>query len=233
VSQADVAKAIRVVHSPRSSQTASLRTVHRRGSGFPAAPGRLQNKFRKGMRMKKVRDSARAKGFKNCACVYIAGVLVALIQSQIDICHAQQSVIGNNLYGQYMNERYGYSICYPENLFAPQGESVSGDGQVFLAQDGAKMRVYADYNISNKSIQDAFKEAISDQKSKGVVTFKSQQSNWYIVSGKGNGNIFYQKTILEGEEFISFRAVYPESASAIYGGIVTAMNQCLKPSGPH
>jgi hypothetical protein len=230
--QADVAKAAGLVHGGRSLQRANLRKALRRRFRFPAALNRLKNKFREGMTMKTIRDSARARMYKDWACGVAACAVAALVQSQLDICYAQPSVIGNYVYSEYVNRQYGYSICYPEDVFLPQGESVSGDGQVFLAQDGAKLRVHADYNVSNQTIQAAFKDTISEEKGKGVVTFKSQKGNWYVVSGKNSGNVFYQKTLLEGSEFITFRAVYPETASATYGAIVTAVNQCLKPLAP-
>jgi hypothetical protein len=181
------------------------------------------------MKMKTVSDSASVKVSRNRAGVYAAGVLATLIQFQTNACYAQQPV---STYTEYVNERYSYSVCYPESIFAAQGENASKDGQLFIAEDGARLRVYADYNISNKTIQDTFKDAVSDEKSKGVVTLKTQRGNSFIISGKHNGNIFYQKTILEKDSFISFRAIYPETASAAYADVVTAVGKCLKPLEP-
>ncbi len=183
--------------------------------------------------MIEVRDSAKVKAHKSRACVYVAGALFAIIPSRTNICNAQQPITRHYLYREYVNQRYGYSICYPEGIFVPQGEPPSRDGQVFLAQDGAELRVHADYNVSYKSIQDDFKDTISDENRKGVVTFKLQKGNSYAVSGKNSGNIFYRKTILEGGQFITFRAVYPETASAVYGDVITAVSKCLKSLKPN
>jgi len=183
--------------------------------------------------MKEVSDSAEVKTCKLRACAYVAGLLVVLIPSQVNITHAQQPVYGRHSYREYVNTRYGYSICYPEDIFVPQGEEVARDGQLFLAPDGAELRVYANYNIFNNTIRDEFKDAVSKEGKKGVVKNKVLRNGWFVVSGKNDGNIFYRKTILEKGQFITFRAVYPETAKAAYAGVVEAVNKCLKSLEPN
>lgn len=180
--------------------------------------------------MKKVSASAKVKRCKNSARAYVAGVLAALLQPQINSCYAQQSANIPNTYNQYVNRSYGYSICYPDSIFVPQGEAVSGDGQAFRADDGAELRVHADYNVSYKSIQEDFKDTVAGESRNGQVTFKLQEDNWYAVSGIIGSRIFYRKTILEGEMFITFRVLYPGTLNSIYSDVVTVLAKCLKTS---
>jgi hypothetical protein len=135
-------------------------------------------------------------------------------------------------YSEYTNLGYGYSICYPGNVFIPQGETISRDGQLFVAADGAELHVHADYNIPFRTIQDDFLDTVSAESKNGAVTFKLQEGNWYVVSGMRGASIFYRKTILAGEEFITFRAMYPAAANPVYSDVVTTLAQCLKPSLP-
>ena len=37
----------------------------------------------------------------------------------------------------YRNERFGFSLRYPGDLFQPEKASEAGDGQVFISRDGA------------------------------------------------------------------------------------------------
>ena len=37
----------------------------------------------------------------------------------------------------YRNERFGFSLRYPGDLFQPEKVSEAGDGQVFVSRDGA------------------------------------------------------------------------------------------------
>ena len=42
----------------------------------------------------------------------------------------------------YTNERFGYQICYPADVFMPQGESDNSDGQRFFAPHGGHLTVF-------------------------------------------------------------------------------------------
>src|SRR5262245_4804345 len=60
----------------------------------------------------------------------------------------------------YHNAPYDYSICYTADVFIPQGEADSGDGQRFLSKDGkAEMLVYGSNNALQQTLQQAFAEA--------------------------------------------------------------------------
>ncbi len=182
--------------------------------------------------MKEVSVSAKVKAYRIVAYACAAGLLIVPVPSQSNIARAQQYVYGRNSYREYTNTRYSYSICYPENIFVPQGETVSRDGQLFLAPDGAELRVYANFNIFSNTIKDEFRDSVSKESKKGTVTLKLQKENWFVVSGKTGGDIFYRKTILEKGQYITFRAVYPASARAVYGDVVKTVNKCLKPLTP-
>jgi len=161
--------------------------------------------------------------------IYAALVLGALFQLA-PAALAAPAADNRITYSEYANPDYGYSICYPDNIFIPQGETISRDGQLFTAKDGAQLNVHADYNIPFRSIQDDFQDTVSKESKDGAVTFKLQEANWYVVSGIKGGNIFYRKTILFGEAFITFRTIYPGSANPLYSEVVTALANCLKPS---
>lgn len=55
-------------------------------------------------------------------------------------------VLAQSGFQPYINVRFGYRLDYPAD-FVPQGESDSGDGQVFIGKEGAELRVWGGYNI--------------------------------------------------------------------------------------
>jgi hypothetical protein len=184
------------------------------------------------MKMNRAGASTKTWRFSTPARACTAAALAALFQAQCDVCLAQESARIPYNYNQYVNRGYGYSICYPDGIFVPQGEAVSGAGQAFRADDGAELRVHADYNISYKSIKDSFADAVADESRNASITFKLQEGNWYVISGTIGSRIFYRKTILDGEKFITFRALYPASLNSVYSGVVTILAGCLKTSMP-
>ncbi|HKC64651.1 MAG TPA: hypothetical protein VKB86_13505 [Pyrinomonadaceae bacterium] len=119
-------------------------------------------------------------------------------------------------YRTYANARFQYSVSYPAGILIPQGESTNSDGQIFRSRDGhAEMRVFGRYNVQNETLKSAFNAA---QEGKDV-TYKVMKGNFYVVSGRQNGKVFYEKTMLKGDTFKTFMIEYDESDSAKYDPI--------------
>jgi hypothetical protein len=119
------------------------------------------------------------------------------------------------VYKTYTNARYGYSIAYPSNLLVPQGEADNGDGQAFRSRDGAaELRVYGSQNLGG-GLAGAYTEAQSGK----TVTYKTMKGNWFVVSGRDNGKIFYQKTMFKGDVFKTFIIEYDEAQKSVYDAV--------------
>lgn len=124
--------------------------------------------------------------------------------------HAQRAV-----YKTYTNARYGYSISYPSNLLIPQGEADNGDGQAFLSKDGAaEMRVYGSQDLGG-GLAESYRAAQAGKE----VSYKTMKGNWFVVSGRDGGKIFYQKTMLKGGALKTFSIEYDESRKSTYDAI--------------
>jgi hypothetical protein len=130
-------------------------------------------------------------------------------------------------YQTYANARFGYSISYPAGILIPQGESDNGDGQIFRSRDGkAEMRVFGRYNVQNETLRGAFNAAVTGEGGSGrEVTYKLLKGNFYVVSGRQNGKIFYEKTMLKGDTFKTFMMKYDESESATYNSITSRVSR--------
>jgi hypothetical protein len=125
------------------------------------------------------------------------------------------ATIAQTKYKTYSNARYNYSISYPSDLFSPQGEADNGDGQVFKSgKSTAEMRVYGSQNALNQPLKKVYQEAI-DELGAGA-TYKFLKPNYFVVSGKKNGRIYYRKTIKRGGEFLTFTIEYAETERGNY-----------------
>ena len=155
------------------------------------------------------------------------------------ITHATAPAQGAHVYETYHNARFAYSITYPADIFVPQGEADNGDGQRFLSKDGrAEVAVYAGYavNDSQDTLQKRFREAAgraAEQPSR-VVTYKLIKDDWFVVSGRNGGRIFYQKTMFKraaGDApgvFKTLRIEYDESQNRDYGTVVARLVASFK-----
>lgn len=119
------------------------------------------------------------------------------------------------VYKTYTNARYRYSISYPPGLLAPQGEADNGDGQAFRSKDGsAEMRVYGSQDLGG-GLAEAYREAQAGK----TVTYKTMKGNWFVVSGRDGGKIFYRKTMMKDDVLKTFSIEYDESQRAVYDAI--------------
>jgi len=150
-----------------------------------------------------------------------------LVQSSVQQTGNQLlPLISNQVrYRTYTNARFNYSISYPANLLIPQGEAENDDGQAFRSRDGkAEMRVFGRYNVQNETLRSAFDSAIKGEDSSGrVVTYKVLKGNFYVVSGRQSGKVFYEKTYLKGDTFKTLMIEYDESLSATYDAITARL----------
>lgn len=147
--------------------------------------------------------------------LFIALFCLALTGTQVSsLAHAGNSA-QRPVYKTYSNARYNYSIAYPANLLTPQGEADNGDGQAFRSSDGAaEMRVYGSQDLGG-GLSGAYSEAQAGKE----VTYKTMKGNWFVVSGRDGGKIFYQKTLFKGGVFKTFLIEYSEAQKSIYDAV--------------
>ena len=130
--------------------------------------------------------------------------------------HWRSNLPAQGGYKTYYNSRFGYSVSYPANILIPQGEADNGDGQIFRSRDGhAEMRVFGRYNVLNETLRSAFNSAQEGKQ----VTYKVLRGNFYVVSGRQGGKIFYEKTWLKGDIFRTFMIEYDEADASTYDAI--------------
>ncbi len=136
------------------------------------------------------------------------------------------SAFGQTKYETYANARFGYLISYPANLI-PQGEATNGDGQIFSSDDGTEMRVYGSNLLLNETLKKEYAALLKDYGASA--TYKTIGKNFFVISGKKDGKIFYRKTIENADgTFITFTIEYDEAKRTTYDKIVTAIVKSLK-----
>jgi hypothetical protein len=130
----------------------------------------------------------------------------------------------------YTNARFQYEICYPADLMVPQGEPDNGDGQKFLAHDGAELIVYGSNNAPGESL----KKTLADTGSRlagpsGKVTYKMLKANWFVVSGQNGQTVFYSKVLYNkhDDQFKSFELTYHRAESALYEPVIARLAKCF------
>lgn len=134
---------------------------------------------------------------------------------------AQELASDHHDWKVYTNTKYQYAICYPEDLLAPQGESDAGDGQTFLAKDGAKLIVFASLGLADIPLKQRVNSVISDLTgTSGKVTYKLVKPNWFVISGQKQQMVYYTKATYTRDHFKQFILTYNVGQSSVYDPVI-------------
>lgn len=116
---------------------------------------------------------------------------------------------------RYQNVRFGYGISYPTFL-TQKKESENGDGCVFSKDSTTYLIVYGIYNSLNESLNDKYYENKPTS-----ATYSRLKSNWFVISDyTTDGRIFYTKTFLKNDIFITATFYYPNKDKELFAPIV-------------
>ena len=133
----------------------------------------------------------------------------------------------------YRNERFGFSLRYPGDLFQPEKTSEAGDGQVFVSRDGAaRLLVGALPNDSGQSPA-AYQDYIARESYAGYrIDYRRLAGNWFVLSGEGGGKTFYEKVMFScaGRLINSFAMVYPTDQRDTFDRVVEGMEKSFRPA---
>lgn len=127
-------------------------------------------------------------------------------------------------YDCYANHKYGFVIAWPKKYLKAMGESDAGDGQTFDAPDQrANLTVWAGLNARGKTLQDLFKDAAAEYGTQ--VTYKHLGNNGFVVSGIGDGKIFYRKTVATKDLYATFILTYDPALKEVFNPMVKDIGQ--------
>ena len=156
---------------------------------------------------------------KKLAFLFTSLVLLAACSGNSGKTDTQQ---GNVNYGTYHNDRYDYTVDYPDFLI-PQGEADSGDGQMFISEDqGIKLVVYYEFKDDPTAdgeppaVGKAFEEDLASIS--GILT-KKLEDNHYIIKYKVDNVLHADYTVFD-ERYFTIRFEYPEEEKDRMEGVI-------------
>ena len=150
-----------------------------------------------------------------------------IISVACSAAHAQASH-----WSEYRNEKYGLTIKYPQDLFVVERTAEAGDGQVFVTREGdARLLVGALVNASGLTPA-TYQDHIARQSySNYQITYRPSGTTWFVLSGKGDGKVFYEKVMFScsGRLINSFAMIYPAEKRDVFSPIIEQMEDTFRP----
>lgn len=124
--------------------------------------------------------------------------------------------INTRSYKKYYNSRFNFTVKYPSFL-GNITNSENGDGCMFSKDSNTYLKVYGMHNVLNSTIEKEFNK----YKSQSPI-YSLQKNNWFVISDyTEDGHIYYLKTVLRNDVFITGYIQYPSDQKDLYSKIIT------------
>lgn len=130
------------------------------------------------------------------------------------------------------NERHGFAIAYPIDVFEQKSAPTTDEGRVLLSKDGkAKLLVGAFENSDNNSLEDYRRFLIDEQYAGAAIDYAPVKQRWFVLSGTRNGETFYQRVSFTcgGKLINSWAMLYPADQRKTYDRVVEAVARTYTP----
>ena len=133
---------------------------------------------------------------------------------------------------QYRNDRYGFTLEYPSDLFEVERTTEAGDGTVFIAaKDDARLLVGALVNDHGFD-PESYKQYIARKSyAEYRISYRPMGGSWFVLSGDTQTRMFYEKVMFScgGRLINSFALVYPIEQRHIYDPVIERIEDSFRP----
>lgn len=123
-------------------------------------------------------------------------------------------------YERYSNDRFNYSVLYPDNVVTPQDSPTNRDGRDFRSPDGRiTMQVYGVNNSLSQTLEERYQVALQADDNRNI-TYQALEDNFFVISGYEENDVIYQKTLLDNHNFKTLEIRYDRSFQPEFDPIV-------------
>jgi len=130
------------------------------------------------------------------------------------------------------NERHGFLIAYPVNVFEQRGEPSTDEGRVLHSRDGkAQLLVGAFANADATSLE-AYRDYLLHENYPGAhIDYAPMRGKWFVLSGTLGDREFYERVSFTcgGRLINSWAMIYPKAERSFYNRVVEAVARSYTP----
>jgi hypothetical protein len=115
-------------------------------------------------------------------------------------------------YATYVNEKYGYEVKYPKDVFTQLEGAESKSGAVFMSEEkDADMRVNANKDLFDTGLKYEYEDMLgTDVLEKNY----NGEAGWFTVMSLKGQTIVYTKKILKDGVYYTLEIEYPDFTHA-------------------
>lgn len=130
------------------------------------------------------------------------------------------------------NERHGFLIAYPSEVFQQISEPNTDEGRVLHSRDGkAQLLVGAFVNDDETTLQ-AYRDYLLQENYPGAqIDYAPMRGKWFVLSGTIGDREFYERVSFTcgGRLINSWAMIYPKAENRFYDRVVEAVSRTYSP----
>jgi hypothetical protein len=130
------------------------------------------------------------------------------------------------------NERHGFLIAYPVEVFAQKSDPTTDEGRVLYSiDDHAQLLVGAFANEDASSLAEYRDFLLKEQYAGAAIDYAPVHDTWFVVSGTIGDREFYERVTFTcgGRLINSWAMVYPHAENRFYDRVVEAVARTYTP----
>ena len=163
----------------------------------------------------------------DAVALVVADDLVEIVEIEESIEEPEESKemdLSNPRYLPYFNERYGFSIEYPDILNNVYLHNLSG-GTFVNDQGDVELSVHGGNNTFGDTAKSQYNQMIEETE---IILYKVQRDNWYVFSWLEGDRMFYRKEVIGEGSCNGFEISYPAKDEKLYDAIVEKLYATFK-----
>jgi hypothetical protein len=131
----------------------------------------------------------------------------------------------------YTNQKYGFSLSLPGDVFEPGSARNPEEGGLWLSKDGqSRVLAVAAFNTSGDTLE-GYRSFVMQQTYKDAVfDYTPVRDNWFVLSGRLGDVIFYERInfVCDGRYIYGWQMFYPAAEKRRYDRIAEAIHRSYR-----
>jgi hypothetical protein len=130
------------------------------------------------------------------------------------------------------NERHGFLIAYPVDVFEQRGEPRTDEGRVLVSRDGKAQLLVGAFANEDATSLEAYRDYLLHENYAGAhIDYAPIKGKWFVLSGTLGDREFYERVSFTcgGRLINSWAMVYPKAERRFYNRVVEAVAQSYTP----
>ena len=134
-------------------------------------------------------------------------------------------------WGTYQNDRFGFALDYPADLFMADDRALGDFWRLFVSHDSrARLLVTAGFN-TRRLTPATYRQSMVNGLYRGAsLEYAPLRKTWFVLAGSSGADMFYERVTFacDGRIIHRWRLTYPASERDHYSQIIERMHQGYK-----